>query len=98
MNDHSLIIRMKGSLLGTVEQDAAGLIHLHYDSSWLARPDALPLSLSLPLSQSHHVGDIVRNYLQGLLPDNPNVRQRWARHYHVSPDNPFRLLQPLACQ
>ncbi len=71
----------------------AGHLHLHYDSSWLARREAVPLSLSLPLSQSHHSSDAVRNYLQGLLPDNWDVRRRWAREYHVSPDNPFALLR-----
>jgi len=34
----------------------------------------------------------VWSYLWNLLPENPNVLQRWARQYQVSAGNPFKLL------
>jgi hypothetical protein len=39
------------------------------------------------------VGDkSVWPYLWNLLPENPNVLQRWAQQYHVSAGDPFKLL------
>jgi serine/threonine-protein kinase HipA len=47
----------------------------------------------LPVSRRTHPDAAVRSFLWGLLPDNEDVLERWARTYQVSPRNPFALLR-----
>lgn len=87
-----LKIVANGATIGTLDQDRSGTLQLQYDLDWQSNPRAFPLSLSLPLSKPAHSGDVVRNYLQGLLPDNQAVLERWARQFQVSAQNPYALL------
>lgn len=80
-----------GELMGTVEQGPGGL-GLSYAGSWQERSDAFPLSLSMPLAQREHGDEVVRPFLEGLLPDSAAILERWARQFHVSARNPFALL------
>ncbi|EHK63365.1 type II toxin-antitoxin system HipA family toxin [Achromobacter arsenitoxydans] len=45
-----------------------------YDDAWLDRPDARPLSPSVPLQRGDHTGDAVHAYFENLLPEG-HVRQ-----------------------
>lgn len=81
-----------GDLLGTVTQRATGDLVLTYDRSWQARSDAFPLSLSMPLTSGDHGDEVVRPFLENLLPDNERILDRWARQFQVSARNPFALL------
>lgn len=87
-----LRILIHGALVGYVEQRAAGELVLTYERSWQERDDSFPLSLSMPLAQRQHGDDVVRPFLEGLLPDNAFILERWARQFHVSARNPFALL------
>jgi serine/threonine-protein kinase HipA len=64
-----------------------------YDEEWQENPDAFPISLSMPLARLEHRDKVVRPFVSGLLPDDSEVRDRWGKRFHVSPRNPFRLLQ-----
>lgn len=81
-----------GNVVGRVEQTEAGDLELTYEESWQDRSDSYPLSLSMPLSVQEHGDDVVRPFMEGLLPDNDSVLKSWARRFHVSPRNPFALL------
>lgn len=81
-----------GNVVGSVEQTEAGDLELTYEESWQDRSDSYPLSLSMPLSVQEHGDDVVRPFMEGLLPDNDAVLNNWARRFHVSPRNPFALL------
>lgn len=87
-----LLVLIRGGLVGKVEQTEAGDLELTYERSWQARPDSYPLSLSMPLSVQEHGDDVVRPFMEGLLPDNDTVLKSWATRFHVSPRNPFALL------
>jgi serine/threonine-protein kinase HipA len=78
--------------LGRVERDPRGRLTLHYDPSWRADPEAHPLSVSMPLARERHEHDTVEPFLQGLLPDNREVLERWARRFGVTASGPFALL------
>lgn len=52
----------------------------------------MPLSLSLPISRTEHIGDPIEAFIWGLLPDNALVLERWAKSFHVSARNPFSLI------
>ena len=87
-----LRVVVNGELLGVVTQRATGDLVLTYDRSWQTRSDSFPLSLSMPLGSGEHGDDVVRPFLENLLPDNARILDRWARQFHVSARNPFALL------
>ncbi|MGB4780263.1 type II toxin-antitoxin system HipA family toxin [Microbacterium sp.] len=87
-----LLVVINGRLVGHVQQDAAGRLTFSYAEEWAADPAAIALSASLPLSRRRHDDRAVRNYLNGLLPDNDDVREAWGRRFQVSARNPYALL------
>jgi serine/threonine-protein kinase HipA len=50
------------------------------------------LSLSMPLGTPSYPASRIVPFLEGLLPDNAEVRETWARRFGVSPRNAFALL------
>jgi len=88
-----LNILMNGILVGTLEKTITGGLIYKYDSEWLNTPGARPISLSLPLISQEFTGDIVYNFFDNLLPDNPQIRSRIQTQFHVSTDQPFDLLE-----
>lgn len=87
-----LLIVIEGEVIGRVQSDKAGRITLAYEPSWLDAARAHSLSVSMPLARIVYAQGVVLPYLWNLLPENPNVLQRWAQQYHVSAGNPFKLL------
>lgn len=88
----NLLALLGTQLMGRLSQDRHGRIHFGYDEAWRGSADAMPLSLSLPLSSPNHDSRIVEAVLWGLLPDNEATLQRWASRFHVSARNPAALL------
>ena len=87
-----LVVLLGGQQAGTVRQLPTGRLEFSYDKSWQWRSESYPLSLSLPLTRAIHDDEAIRSFMEGLLPDNPAVLDRWARSFHVSPRNAFALL------
>lgn len=93
MTIQTLHVVLYGRHIGDLTQSAGGAITFEYNDEYLARPDRTPLSLSLPLVPGEHRSRVTRAYLNGLLPDSAEVRERWAQRFGVSPANPFALLR-----
>jgi serine/threonine-protein kinase HipA len=87
-----LLITIEGNLIGRVRADKAGRLSLNYEAGWVESPQGYSLSVSMPLAQITYQHKPVLSYLWNLLPENPNVLQRWGQQYHVSAANPFKLL------
>lgn len=87
-----LVVLLGGHVVGLVEQRRRGDLVFTYERSWQNRGDSYPLSLSMPLSSREHGDDVIRPFMEGLLPDNDTVLKNWARRFQVSPRNPFSLL------
>jgi serine/threonine-protein kinase HipA len=87
-----LIVVINDQEMGDLVQDARGRISFTYRETWRKGRNSTPLSLSLPLAQAEHAHEAIEPFLRGLLPDNPDVLERWDRRYGVSPNNPFALL------
>lgn len=81
-----------GQEIGIVREERDGRLTFTYDTRWRERPDAYPLSLSLPLASQGHGHDPISAFLWGLLPDNERILDSWGRRFGVSPRNPFRLI------
>lgn len=87
-----LLILIEGKLIGRIRLEKGGRLSLEYEAHWRESAEGHSLSVSMPLSQVSYPQKLVLPYLWNLLPENPNVLQRWAQQYHVSASNPFKLL------
>jgi serine/threonine-protein kinase HipA len=87
-----LVALIDGQESGRVAQERDGRYRFTYADAWRRRRDAFPLSVSMPMQLATHGHEPVAAYLWGLLPDNENVLEAWARRDHVSARNPFALL------
>jgi serine/threonine-protein kinase HipA len=88
----SLGVVMNGNVIGHVTRDTSGRVAFEYDDSWRHMRDAIPLSLSMPLTRARHGHDVVDPFLWGLLPDNEKILARWGTRFHVSARDAYGLL------
>lgn len=80
-----------GHQVGTLSY-AKDRLTFAYSQEWQENPNAFPVSLSMPLVADEYADPVIRPFISGLLPDDPEVLKRWGRKFQVSPQNPFRLL------
>lgn len=92
MNGQQLIALLNGRTAGVVTRDRNGRFKFVYEDAWRSAEGAYPLSLSMPLTANEHGHRYIEAFLWGLLPDNAQVLERWARRFQVSPRNPFALM------
>ncbi len=71
-----------------------GRLSFRYAADWLARPDAIALSASLPLRAEPFEDPEARPFFAGLLPEG-RMRQLIAQRYQVSERNDFALLDQI---
>ncbi len=89
----SLFIYMNGYEVGEYIQRRSGAQEFIYGDSWLALGEsAIPLSLSLPLTDKGHKGEQVYNYFDNLLPDSMDIRNRIQARFGVKTNRAFDLL------
>ncbi|GAB96837.1 serine/threonine-protein kinase HipA [Kineosphaera limosa] len=88
-----LAVYLDGEIAGQLSQASGGALAFRYDEEYSRTPDATPLSLSMPLAVGQHKHRVVSAWLEGLLPDNAEVRAEWGRRFGVSARNPFALLR-----
>jgi HipA-like protein len=72
----------------------AGRLSFQYRHDWLAQPDAVALSLSLPLGSDAFDDHQCRAFFAGLLPEG-NLRRLIAQQCQVSSQNDFALLNAI---
>ena len=88
----SLFIYMNGYEVGEYIQHRSGAQEFVYCDDWLNNRNAVPLSLSLPLTDKSHKGDKVYNYFDNLLPDSAEIRNRIQSRFDAKTNRPFDLL------
>lgn len=71
---HNLYVGINGQHIGHLERRGSSYAFT-YDSEWLSRKDAFPISLSMPITKSRHTGEVVRFYFDNLLPDDQEIRK-----------------------
>jgi len=86
---------MGNTIAGTLTLGANGHLTFTYDDAYRQHASATPISLSMPLAVRAHADTAgrrtVNNFLRGLLPDDDEVRKRWADFFQVR-TAPFHLL------
>ena len=81
-----LYVFLHGERIGRLVLLRRGAVHLHCDSG--RSPSATPLSLSV----GHRAREDVSDWVDGLLPENPLTRARWARELGAASTAPYDLL------
>jgi serine/threonine-protein kinase HipA len=83
---------MNGVLIGRLEKLKQGGLVFNYEENWIKTPGARPISLSLPLVDTSFSGELVYNFFDNLLPDNPQIRARIQSKFKIPTNHPFDLL------
>jgi serine/threonine-protein kinase HipA len=89
---NELVALLAGEEIGRVHRDVRGRLSFVYSDAWRRVAGAYPLSLSMPLGAAEHRAGVIEAFLWGLLPDNEQVLDRWARKFQVSARNAFALI------
>lgn len=87
----NLDVFVDGSPTGQLTRATDDTITFDYSTD---SPDLTPaLSVSMPRSLTHHRPEVVMPWLDNLLPDNDDVRTRWARAYGLRRVTAYDLLR-----
>lgn len=81
--------------VGRLTRQASGAIEFAYAEDWLALPNAIPVSLSLPLRPGGYHGDRVLAVFENLLPDSRPIRTRVAERVGAMGTDAFSLLSEI---
>ena len=92
MTGKQLSVLINDTVIGSVTQNARGQFTFTYTDEWVENASAIPLSLSMPLTNARHTDNAIRPFMWGLLPDSEVTLAAWGRRFGVSPRNPFGLL------
>lgn len=88
-----LAVFLDGERAGTLSRGRDGRVGFDYSSGYLQRRRVTPLSVSLPTTRRSHDADVVEPWIDNLLPDNDDVRQRWAAAFGERRPTAFNLLR-----
>lgn len=88
---NKLIVYMNANRVGSLEQDDSGLLQFSYDQVWLSKPNAVPLSRSLPLQSEVFPGKKARPFFAGILPEG-EPREKIAEILGISDTNDYAML------
>src|SRR5882724_6308571 len=87
---------MNGELVGEWTTLRTGTPLFRYARTWADSRSSRSLSLSLPLTADLEIrGDIVDNYFDNLLPDNPDIRRRIRERFNTRSTQAFDLLEAI---
>ena len=83
-------VKLAGRLVGTMKEDAGETVFT-YSPEWLARPDAVPVSLTLPLRKEPYRSHGLHPLFENLLPEGW-LLEVTTKKLKISKDDPFGLL------
>ena len=88
----ALDVYVGSSKVGRYSRAANGSTTFRYNPAWLSSERAFPISLSMPLSDRPWSGTNVLSFFEGLLPDDPTIRDKIASREHAESASTFDLL------
>ena len=91
-----LYVYLNERRIGAFARNSFNVLSFMYEEEWLSDSEnAMPLSLSLPLSQGKYSGDVVYNFLENLLPENAQLRHQLAMNVNIRATDSYSLLQKI---
>lgn len=90
----TLDVYLHRDLVGHLIQDDSGRLLFDYAPSWLEKPNACPLSRSLPLRSERYTRKECRGFFAGILPEEGN-RKLIAKNLGISAQNDFAMLEKI---
>ncbi len=91
-----LNVFLEGELVGAFERNSFNVVSFRYDRDWLSdEKRAIPLSLSIPLSEVQYSGNETYEFLENLLPENYQVRLQLALNVGSRTTDSFSLLKKI---
>jgi serine/threonine-protein kinase HipA len=63
------VVRIDGQPVGRIEEREGGGTRFTYDAAWLARADAVAVSLTLPLRAAPYESRTLHPFFENLLPE-----------------------------
>ena len=88
--NRTAIVRLDGDIAGKLEELPDGY-RFTYDSQWIDRKDAVPISLTLPLREAPYDTRYLHPFFQNLLPEGWMLEIA-TKKLKVSKDDAFGLL------
>jgi serine/threonine-protein kinase HipA len=88
----TLDVYLHRELVGHLIQNDGGQMGFDYAASWLQKPEATPLSHSLPLREKRFTRKECRGYFSGVLPEE-SKRAIIARNLGISERNDYSMLE-----
>ena len=83
-------VKLSGRPVGTIKEDGDQIVFT-YLPEWLAQPDAVPVSLTLPLRAEPYVSHGLHPFFENLLPEGWLLNIA-ARKLKISTSDAFGLL------
>lgn len=87
-----LQVVLNGRMVGTLGRRPSGATEFAYHDEWLAWRHAIPVSLSMPLSDETYRGAAVNAVFENLLPDSQPIRRRVAERVGAEGTDAFSML------
>lgn len=83
-------VKLAGRFVGTIEE-SDGQVTFTYSPEWLDTPNAVPVSLTLPLREEPYVSRGLHPFFENLLPEGW-LLDVTTKKLKISKDDPFGLL------
>ena len=83
-------VKLSGRSVGTIEENAGQTVFT-YSPEWLAKSDAVPVSLTLPLRAEPYVSQGLHPFFENLLPEGW-LLDVTTKKLKISKNDPFGLL------
>ncbi len=90
----TLDVYLHKNFVGQLIQDDRGQMLFDYDRAWVVNPEAVGLSLSLPLREKRFKRSECRGFFAGILPEE-GKRKVIARNLGISARNDFSMLEQI---
>lgn len=90
-----LNVILNGRQVGMLNRRPSGATEFVYDETWLSWRHAIPVSLSIPLSDETFRGAAVNSVFENLLPDSNPIRQRVAERVGADGTDAFSMLEKI---
>ncbi len=90
MKSREAIVRIDGQPVGTLKESGRQ-VTFTYDPQWVSRPDAVPVSVTLPLQSEPYITDGLHPFFENLLPEGW-LLELATKKLKIPKDDAFGLL------